>query len=69
MSWVSWFCGLSGHEFFTEVPEEYIEDEFNLTGISNFVPFYKEAMDVLLDADTGMSCCVWECMQACNGRA
>ncbi|OMH82957.1 putative casein kinase II subunit beta-2 [Zancudomyces culisetae] len=31
VSWIAWFCSLVGHEFFCEVDESFIEDEFNLT--------------------------------------
>lgn len=39
--WVSWFCELEGHEFFTEVDEEYIRDVFNLYGLKNIIPKYE----------------------------
>ncbi|OAA50614.1 casein kinase II beta subunit [Metarhizium rileyi] len=32
-SWISSFCALLGHEYFAEVSEEFIEDDFNLTGL------------------------------------
>ncbi|KAG1438373.1 hypothetical protein G6F56_012665 [Rhizopus delemar] len=51
-SWISWFCSLSGHEFYIEVPEEFIEDDFNLTGLSTLVPHYQEAMDLILDIES-----------------
>jgi casein kinase II subunit beta len=39
---------LLGHEYFAEVSEEFIEDDFNLTGLQNQVTMYKEALEVLL---------------------
>ncbi|KAI9506154.1 putative casein kinase II subunit beta-2, partial [Coemansia spiralis] len=51
MSWVSWFCSLKGHEYFCEVPEDYIEDEFNLTGLAQTVNYYLEALDTIMDIE------------------
>lgn len=47
-SWISSFCSLLGHEYFAEVSEEFIEDDFNLTGLQTQVPMYKEALEVSL---------------------
>lgn len=45
-SWIASFCSLLGHEYFAEVSEEFIEDDFNLTGLQSQVPMYKEALEV-----------------------
>jgi hypothetical protein len=37
MSWIEWFVSLKGHEFFAEVDVEYIQDDFNLTGLHSMV--------------------------------
>ncbi|KAI8646331.1 casein kinase II regulatory subunit-domain-containing protein [Parasitella parasitica] len=52
-SWISWFCSLSGHEYYVEVPEDFIEDEFNLTGLSSAVPYYTQALETILDMECG----------------
>jgi casein kinase II subunit beta len=50
-SWISAFCSLVGHEYFAEVSEEFIEDDFNLTGLQSQVPMYKEALEMILDVE------------------
>ena len=50
-SWISSFCNLVGHEYFAEVSEDFIEDDFNLTGLSSQVPMYKEALEMILDVE------------------
>lgn len=51
-SWIASFCSLLGHEYFAEVSEEFIEDDFNLTGLQSQVPMYKEALEVRHDPAT-----------------
>jgi len=50
-SWISSFCSLLGHEYFAEVSEDFIEDDFNLTGLQSQVPMYKEALEMILDVE------------------
>lgn len=55
LTWISWFCSLPGHEYYCEVTEDFIEDDFNLTGLNSMVPFWKEAMEMVLDVEPGTS--------------
>lgn len=47
-SWIKWFCSLDGHEFFVEVDEEYIRDNFNLYGLKCRIEKYDRAMEMIL---------------------
>lgn len=40
-----------GHEYFVEVSEDFIEDDFNLTGLQSQVPLFKEALELILDVE------------------
>lgn len=52
VTWVQWFCRQRGNEFFCEVDEAYIKDDFNLTGLSHQVPYYEYALDAVLDIES-----------------
>ncbi|KIH94212.1 casein kinase II subunit beta [Sporothrix brasiliensis 5110] len=50
-TWIASFCSLLGHEYFAEVSEDFIEDDFNLTGLQSQVQLYKEALEMILDVE------------------
>ena len=47
-NWVQWFCSLDGHEFFAEVDEDFIRDNFNLYGLRNRVDSFDKALSMIL---------------------
>lgn len=51
ITWIEWFCSLKGNEFFVQVDEDYIQDDFNLTGVSAQIPYYEYALNMILDYD------------------
>ena len=51
MPWVNWFISIRGSEFFCDVDEDFINDDFNLTGLEKEVPYYDDALDMILDVE------------------
>ena len=52
VSWINWFCGHRGHEFLCHVPEEFIQQNFNLIGLPELVPHYKQSLETILDIES-----------------
>ncbi|WVF67701.1 hypothetical protein IAT40_002460 [Kwoniella sp. CBS 6097] len=51
ITWINWYTSLPGHDYFCDVHEDFIEDDFNLTGLQAMVPFFKEALEMVLDVE------------------
>ena len=50
-SWIGWFLSQKENDYLCIVDDEYIQDDFNLTGLNKMVPYYEHALDIVLDVD------------------
>lgn len=48
-TWIEWYCSIRSNAFLVEVDEEFITDDFNMTGLAAEVPYYDHALDTILD--------------------
>lgn len=48
-TWIQWLTSMREYDFFCEVDQSFIQDDFNLTGLSTQVPYYDYALDIILD--------------------
>merc|ERR1719171_523016 len=49
--WIPWYCGLKGNDFFAEIEEEYIRDNFNLYGLRGRFQYYDHALEMTLSTE------------------
>ncbi|ODV88744.1 hypothetical protein CANCADRAFT_28513 [Tortispora caseinolytica NRRL Y-17796] len=49
--WIEAFCANPMHRYLAMVADEFIEDDFNLTGLSSVVPHFTAALDMILDIE------------------
>ncbi|CCE65296.1 hypothetical protein TPHA_0K01630 [Tetrapisispora phaffii CBS 4417] len=49
--WIPSFCSRFGHEYFCQVPTDFIEDDFNMTSLAQEIPHYRKALDLILDLE------------------
>ena len=50
-SWIGWFLSQKENDYLCIIDDEYIQDDFNLTGLNKMVPYYEAALDIVLDVD------------------
>jgi casein kinase II subunit beta len=48
-TWISTFCSLPGNEYFIEVDEVWIKDDFNLFGLDEVVEDFRDNLDIILN--------------------
>lgn len=48
-SWIEWCLIQEGHEFLCEIDRSYIEDNFNLYGLRDEIPAFRQCLSIILD--------------------
>ncbi|KAJ6237296.1 casein kinase ii subunit beta [Anaeramoeba flamelloides] len=51
ITWPEWFCDLDNHEFFCEIEDEYLMDDFNFYGLKKYFKNYPFLLDTIRDID------------------
>jgi len=67
-SWISWFLGCKGNEYFCEIDEDYITDRFNLTYLNNEVNHYNDALDLITDTFGEHAKMIEMALMACRSK-
>ncbi|UKJ88259.2 casein kinase II subunit beta [Theileria orientalis] len=49
MTWIEWYCSLKGNQYYIQIDESFIRDEFNLVGLQYQVSYYNNALQLILD--------------------
>lgn len=48
-TWIDRFCSMDGNEYLCKVDRDFIIDKFNLTGLEEAVPYYRQSCDIIVD--------------------
>lgn len=51
LSWIAWFTTLKGNEYYVEVDDDFVRDNFNLYGLRAVIDNYDAALEMVLSED------------------